>query len=109
MEKRWTVRTAVRLNVDLHYRDLEVVNCRARDISLSGAYIEVEELQPSVDLPLELIFKFGEVGHYTKYRVPAKVMRSDGAGVGVMFKDIETASFRALREVLKHKDDEPSS
>ena len=109
MEKRWTIRTPARLNVDLHYKDLEVVNCRTRDISLSGAYVEVEQLQPSVDMPIDLVFKFGEVGHYTKYRVPAKVVRSDGSGIGIMFKDIDVSSFRSLREVLKHKDIEIAS
>ncbi len=104
MEKRWTIRTPAQLSVDLHYKDLEVVNCRTRDISLSGAYVEVEQLQPGVDTPIELVFKFGEVGYYTKYRVPAKVMRADGAGVGIMFKDIDVSTFRSLREVLKHKD-----
>jgi hypothetical protein len=104
MEKRWTIRTPARLNVDLHYKDLEVVNCRTRDISLSGAYVEMEQLQPGVDMPIELVFKFGVVGHYTKYRVPAKVVRADGAGIGIMFKDIDVSSFRSLREVLKHKD-----
>ncbi len=104
MEKRWTIRTSARLNVDLHYKDLEVVNCRTRDISLSGVYVELAELQPGLDMPVELVFKFGAAGDYTKYRVPAKIVRADGAGVGVMFRDIDASSFRALREVLKHKD-----
>lgn len=104
MDKRWTVRTPVRLSVDLHYKDLEVVNCRTRDISLSGVYVELEQLQPSQDVPVELAFKFGEAGSYTRYRVPARVVRAEGAGVGLMFRDIDASSFRALREVLKHKD-----
>lgn len=103
MEKRWTVRTPARFSVDLHYKDLEVVNCRTRDISLSGVYVELEQLQPGVDMPLELVFKFGAEGSYTRYRVPARVARADGDGVGLMFKDIDASSFRALREVLKHK------
>lgn len=104
MEKRWTIRTPARLNVDLHYKDLEVVNCRTRDISLSGVYVELAELLPGLDMPIELVFKFGAVGDYTKYRVPAKIVRTDSAGVGIMFKDIDASSFRSLREVLKHKD-----
>ncbi len=104
MEKRWTVRTPVRLNVDLLYKDLEVVNCRTRDISLSGVYVELEQLQPGQDVPVELVFKFGEAGSYTRYRVPARVARADGVGVGLMFRDIDASSFRALREVLKRKD-----
>ncbi len=104
MEKRWTTRTPASLNVDLMYRDFEVVNCRTRDISLSGAYVEMQQLQPTPDMPIELIFKFGEIGNFTRYRVPAKVVRADGEGVGVMFKDVDISSFRSLREVLRHKD-----
>ncbi|MFC1748484.1 PilZ domain-containing protein [Pseudomonadota bacterium] len=104
MEKRWTTRTPANLCVDLMYKDLEVVNCRTRDISLSGAYVEVQQLQPASDTPIDLVFKFGEIGSFTKYRVPAKVVRTDGEGVGIMFKDVDVSSFRSLREVLRHKD-----
>ena len=104
MEKRWTIRTPANLSVDLLYKDLEVVNCRTKDISLSGAYVEAQQLQPTSDMPIELVFKFGEIGSYTKYRVFAKVVRTDGIGIGIMFKDIDVSSFRSLREVLRHKD-----
>ncbi len=104
MEKRWTIRTPANLSVDLLYKDLEVVSCRTRDISLSGAYVEVQQLQPMPDMPIDLVFKFGEIGDLTRYRVPGKVIRTDGEGIGIMFKDIDVSSFRSLREVLRHKD-----
>ena len=104
MEKRWTTRTSANLCVDLMYKDLELVNCRTRDISLSGAYVEIQQLQPAPDTSIDLVFKFGEIGSFQKYRVPAKVIRNDGEGVGIMFKDIDVTTFRSLREVLRHKD-----
>ena len=106
MEQRWTARTDVRLNVDLHYKDLEVVNCQTRDVSFGGAYIEIMHPRPAVDTPLDLIFRLGEREEYTKYRVPAKVVRDDHDGVGIMFKDFDVSSFRSLREVLRQKDAE---
>ncbi len=104
MEKRWATRTLANLSVDLLYKDLEMVNCRTRDISLNGAYVENLQVQPMVDMPIELVFKFGEIGDYIKYRIPAKVVRTDGEGIGVMFKNVDISSFRSLREVLRHKD-----
>jgi len=100
MENRWAARTPVRLSVDLHCRDIEVVNCSTRDISLNGAYIEVKQLQPDADSKVDLVFRLGQPGEYTRYRVPGKVVRSDGEGIGVMFDEVDASSFRSLREIL---------
>lgn len=100
MENRWAARTPARLSVDLHCQDIEVMNCFTRDVSLNGAYIEVRQLQPDHGSKVELVFRLGNPGECTKYRVPAKVARSDGEGLGLMFDDMDATSFRSLREIL---------
>lgn len=101
MEKRWAARRPVQIRVELRYKDMELVNCRTRDISLNGAFVEVQEMQPAVSAPVELVFRLGEPGQYTRYKVPAKVARSTGEGIGVMFEELDVSSFRSLREVLQ--------
>jgi hypothetical protein len=100
MEKRWAARRPVQISVDLRYRDIEVVNCQTRDISLNGAFVEVHQLQPTVSAPIDLVFRLGQPGQYTKYKVPGKVARATGEGIGVMFEELDISSFRSLREVL---------
>ena len=101
MEKRWAARRPVKISVDLRYKDMEVVNCQTRDISLNGAFIEVHQLQPTVDAPIDLIFRLGDPGRYTKYKVPGKVARATGEGIGVMFEELDISSFRSLREIIQ--------
>ena len=100
MEKRWAARRDVQISVDLKCKDVEVVNCQTRDVSLSGAFVEVHQVQPLVDASVDLVFRLGEPGHQTKYKVQAKVARATGDGVGVMFEELDVSSFRSLREVL---------
>ncbi len=100
MENRWAARTPVKLSVDVHCQDIEVMNCCTRDISLHGAYIEVLRLRPDRNAIVELVFRLGKPGENIKYRVPGKVARSDGEGVGIIFDEMDAASFRTLREVL---------
>ncbi len=102
MEKRWAARRDVQISVDLKCKDVEVVNCLTRDVSLSGAFVEVQQVQPSIDAALDLVFRLGEPGRQTKYKVQAKVARATGDGVGVMFEELGVSSFRSLREVLSN-------
>ena len=102
MEKRWAARRDVQISVDLKCKDVEVVNCQTRDVSLSGAFVEVHQIQPPVDTAIDLVFRLGEPGRHTKYKVQAKVARATGDGVGVMFEELDVSSFRSLREVLSN-------
>jgi len=102
MEKRWAARRDVQISVDLKCKDVEVVNCLTRDVSLSGAFVQVQQLQPPIDAAVDLVFRLGEPGHHTKYTVQGKVARATGDGVGVMFEELDVSSFRSLREVLSN-------
>jgi len=102
MEKRWAARRDVQISVDLKCRDVEVVNCLTRDVSLSGAFVEVRQVQPQIEAAVDLVFRLGEPGSQTKYKVQAKVARATGDGVGVMFEELDVSSFRSLREVLSN-------
>jgi len=100
MEKRWAARRPVHVSVDLQYKDVEVVDCQTRDISLNGAFVEVKQLQPTVNANIDLVFRLGDPGHYTKYKVPGKVARLTGDGIGVTFGETNISSFRSLRQLL---------
>lgn len=100
MEKRWAARRDVQISVDLKCKDVEVVNCQTRDVSLSGAFVEVHRVQPPINTAVNLVFRMGESGQSTHYKVQAKVARATGDGVGVMFEELDVSSFRSLREVL---------
>ena len=101
MEKRWATRRSVQIRVDVHYRDMEIVNCQTRDVSLNGAFVEVKQLQPTVNAPVDLLFRLGDTNRLTKYKVQGKVARTAGDGIGVIFNEQGISSFRTLREILQ--------
>lgn len=105
MERRWTTRTPARLNVDLYFQSMEVVNCQTRDVSFGGVFLELYQWVPPMEASVDLVFRLGEANNYRKYRIPAKVVRATGEGVGIMFRDFDAAAFRSLREVLRHRDE----
>lgn len=100
MEKRWAKRRSVQISVNVRYRDMEIVNCLTRDVGLNGAFVEVKQIQPVINAPVDLLFRMGDDSRLTKYKVQGKVARTAGDGIGVVFNEQGISSFRTLREVL---------
>ena len=102
MEQRWSTRTPVKLDVDMAYDDKELEDCSTRDIGMGGVFLEAGSSLPSVDTMVELVFKVGPSDKRTKHKIKAKVVRVADDGVGLMFRDFDAGSFRALQEVLRY-------
>ncbi len=101
MEKRWATRRPVHIRVDVHYKDMEIVNCQTRDVSLNGAFVEIKQVQPVTNAPVDLLFRVGDASRFTKYKVQGKVARTAGDGIGVIFNEQGISSFRTLRQLLQ--------
>lgn len=102
MEQRWSTRTPIKLDVDLAYDEKEVEGCATRDIGMGGVFLEMQRLMPPVDTMVDLIFKVGPLDRQTKHKIKARVVRVVDDGVGLMFRDFDAGSFRALQEVLRY-------
>lgn len=102
MEQRWSTRTPVKLNVDVAYDDKEVEDCVTRDIGMGGVFLEMAQLVPATDTMVELTFKVGPTDRRTRHKLKAKVVRAASDGIGLMFRDFDAGSFRALQEVLRY-------
>jgi len=101
MEQRWSTRTPVKLDVDMAYEDKEE-DCSTRDIGMGGVFLEMGSILPPVDTMVELIFKVGATDKRTKHKIKAKVVRVAYDGIGLMFRDFDAGTFRALQEVLRY-------
>ncbi|HKJ21837.1 MAG TPA: PilZ domain-containing protein [Gammaproteobacteria bacterium] len=102
MEQRWSTRTPIRLDVDVVYADRDMEDCATRDIGMGGVFLEMTDRLPPVDTMVELTFKVGPTDRRTRHKLKAKVVRASGDGVGLMFRDFDAGSFRALQEVLRY-------
>lgn len=104
MERRWTGRTRIRLPVDVCDQGVVNGSYHTRDISLGGVFVEIPMVQYVADTYLDLHFKLGENGHYTKHRIKGKVVRITAEGVGLTFKEFDAVAFRSLQEVVRLKE-----
>jgi len=99
-ERRENPRLPVALDVALYYNSLMLLDCRTRDISLEGAYIDTggQALPQNAAIDLALSLQIGE--EIRHHRLPAEVMRVDNNGIGLMFRYPDYTSFNALVNFL---------
>lgn len=104
MEKRWTQRTQVELEVDVLTGEGGTLGCRTRDICLGGVFVKLSrDLTLPQDSPVELMFKLGMGESITRHRIKAKVVRITDEGAGMMFRDFDAGAFRSLQELLRYR------
>jgi hypothetical protein len=103
MEHRWSIRTPIRIEVDLDCPGLGQATARTRDIGLGGVFVESRELNPPRNATIELTFYLGSGDTRVAYRIKARVVRVTPEGVGLMFKDYDVNTFRSLQEVIHFK------
>jgi hypothetical protein len=102
MEQRWSTRTPVKLDVDVVYDNRDVEESITRDICMGGVFVEMGRTVPPLDAMAEITFKVGSGDKRTKHKIKAKVVRIADDGVGLMFRDFDAGSFRALQEILRY-------
>ncbi len=103
MERRWTTRTRLGIDVQVAYDGGELKGCRTRDIGLGGVYVTSADPLP-VGQFVELTFDVPVGGEDEQPRIRAKVVRSANEGMGLMFRDFDATAFRSLQRVMKIKD-----
>ncbi len=101
MEQRWSQRRPVVLEVDVWHHGDVLGSCRTRDVGLGGVFLELSEGKPQKHMDVDLVFRLRGAEQYTKHRLRARVVRVNDDGVGLMFRDFDTSSFRALQEILR--------
>jgi len=101
VEQRWSQRRDVSLGVDVLENGELVTSCRSRDVGLGGVFIDAQPDTLSDQGDYELCFSLGQKD-MAKQKLKAKIVRYSGGGYGMMFKDFDTNSFRALQEIMRH-------
>lgn len=101
MERRWTTRRKLGLDVDVVFDGGGVQNCYTHDIGLGGVFVKTGERALPGDLPVELHFKLRGPTEIEEHTIRAKVVRLVPGGAGLMFRDFDAGAFRSLQRVLK--------
>ncbi len=100
MERRWTVRTKLDVDVGAFCHSGLFIKCKMGDIGLGGVYLSFGDSDlkkgETVELAFELATKQNE-----ECKLRAKVVRLTGQGAGFMFKDFDAIAFRSLQQLMK--------
>jgi hypothetical protein len=99
-ERRGNPRMPLQLSVSLYFNSLMLLDCRTRDISPEGAYVDTggEILPHSADIDMNL--RIDVDGRTLQHRLPAQVTRIDETGVGLSFRHDDYRSFSDLVALL---------
>ncbi len=102
-EQRWSQRREIELTVVVFCEGVRLATCRTQDVGLGGAFVCMDINKPSMDSDVDLLFKLE--GHglspRTNRKLRAKVVRYTNEGIGLMFRDFDTSSFRTLQEIMR--------
>lgn len=103
MEKRWSERKELEVNVDVYQRGALLGSCHSFDIGLGGTFLSTDEaLSIHKDEDVDLIFRLLTDGQGTKHSVHARVTRVTASGVGFKFCNFDTGVFRSLQEIMSY-------
>lgn len=101
VEQRWSQRRSVALGVDIYRNEALLNKCQSRDVGLGGVFLDLEQGSLQQHQDVELFFTLGENSE-TRHKLKARVVRVSDDGVGLMFRDFDTGSFRALQEIMRY-------
>lgn len=104
IERRWTTRTPINLDVEVLGHGAGMAACKALDIGLGGVFLKINPDELLLDSNVELFFLLGVGESRIKHKIKANVVRATPHGLGLMFKDFDATTFRSLQEVLGYKD-----
>ena len=102
MERRWTTRTEMNIDIDVATSDAILSGCETRDIGLGGVYVLTNGQALTEGQEVELTFKLKEqLEDNAAPMIRARVVRLTNDGAGMMFKDFDAIAFRSLQKVIK--------
>ena len=100
MERRWTTRTRVCLDVDIIH-DSGSVHCTTQDIGLGGMYVALPRASLSEGQNVEVAFHLTQSASVEEHKLRARVVRTSHGGAGLMFRDFDANAFRSLQRVMR--------
>lgn len=103
MERRFGQRTRVISDVVVYNQGLPVAVARARNVSLLGAFVEMEPELLRKHRVIELEFSTGKgaLGRY--HRIPAMVVRHGERGIGLIFETSDPVTRNTVQELVREQ------
>ena len=104
MEKRWSERKELRVDVDVYQQGELLGSCFSKDIGLGGTFLGIDSsIEVSEDADVELVFSLASAENNTRHKIHARATRASSDGIGFKFCDFDTGVFRSLQEIMSYK------
>ena len=102
IEQRWNERRRVHFDVDIVSSGQPAQQATCRDLGFGGLFVETDPQALSLNegLDIDLNLRPGAVAGTEHFRLPARVVRLNAYGAGLMFSGLRIENIRALRDVL---------
>ncbi len=101
IEKRWSSRQPLQLEVNLEYGGSQV-NGRTLDIGLGGAFVQTDIYHFEQDRDVVLRFDSSKDADVASTDLNARVVRVADQGVGLMFQNFDADAYRSLKTVMSY-------
>ncbi len=101
MEHRFHPRRELQTEVTLYHRGEPVAICTTRNISLGGMLIHTAPLRFCKNLPVELELRSDPFTPAPQDRLAAFVVRDQGEGTGLMFRQLPPWARQMLSAVMQ--------
>lgn len=98
MENRWNRRAPVRINVVVHATGNSLISGRARDVSVSGMFVETA---PNVPIGDNSTVRVGFMVKNEMKIAHALVTRTETAGFGFTFDEADPEMQRAMEKLIR--------
>jgi len=108
MEKRYSKRLPVVMDVLLYDKNIPVVFCKTHDIGADGLFVDSGPLTYRNDTILKVEFKLESETGTESHLLPAMVVRSSKSGLGLMLPGGNTQAMKAWRLKIRQAVNENS-
>lgn len=99
-EKRTSIRKRISLNVLINHDLAYSKRWKIRDLSLSGALLEISNDEFLPGTPIEAVILMKEQEQSDLYRLPAEVVRMNREGLALRFGNYDNKTYTALVNLL---------
>ncbi len=82
-----------------HHR-LGLTKCLLRNISLDGAFVEVNGFDIAVGTDVDLVLKVRSGQKRSHCRLSANIVRVEKGGVAIKFHDLDNRSYQVLFDIV---------
>ncbi len=101
LERRWCVRKSFIMAVTLHHEGRQLGNCKTRDISPEGLFVETDTTEVDLHAVLDVSLPTSVIGAGHSRRIPVAVVHKRANGLGLMFCSFDQRLHNRLNALLE--------